>query len=69
MIARVQMPGWMQQAARFNPVDWGVRAARAVVLANTAWDRVGMYLLFLLLLTALTTAWATWAFRAYQRTL
>jgi ABC-2 type transport system permease protein len=69
MIARAQMPHWMQETARFNPVDWGVRAAREVVLPGTAWGTVGWYLLFLLLLTALTTAWATWAFRAYQRTL
>jgi ABC-2 type transport system permease protein len=69
MIARSQMPHWMQETARFNPVDWGVRAAREVVLPGTAWSTVGWYLLFLLLLTALTTAWATWAFRAYQRTL
>jgi len=60
---------WMQETARFNPVDWGVRAAREVVLPGTAWSTVGWYLLFLLLLTVLTTAWATWAFRAYQRTL
>jgi len=69
MIARAQMPHWMQETARFNPVDWGVRAAREVVLPGTAWSTVGWYLLFLLLLTVLTTAWATWAFRAYQRTL
>jgi ABC-2 type transport system permease protein len=69
MIARAQMPHWMQETARYNPVDWGVRAAREVVLPGTAWSTVGWYLLFLLLLTALTTAWATWAFRAYQRTL
>ena len=69
MIARAQMPHWMQETARFNPVDWGVRAAREVVLPGTAWSTVGWYLLFLLLLTVLTTAWAAWAFRAYQRTL
>jgi ABC-2 type transport system permease protein len=69
MIARAQMPGWMQTAARFNPVDWGVRAAREVVLPGTSWTVVGWHLLFLLVLTAVTTAWATWTFRAYQRSL
>jgi ABC-2 type transport system permease protein len=69
MIARAQMPGWMQSVARYNPVDWGVRAAREVVLPGTAWSTVGWMLLFLLGLTALTTAWATWTFRAYQRSL
>ena len=69
MIARPQMPGWMQTAAKFNPVDWGVNAAREVVLPGTAWGNVGLYLLLLLGLTALTSAWATWTFRAYQRSL
>ena len=41
MIARSQMPGWMQTAASFNPVDWGVKAAREVVLPGTDWSSVG----------------------------
>jgi ABC-2 type transport system permease protein len=69
MIARAQMPGWMQTAAKFNPVDWGVKAAREVVLPGTAWSSVGWYLLLLLGLSALTATWATWTFRAYQRSL
>ena len=69
MIARPQMPGWMQEVAKFNPVDWGVRAAREVVLPGTSWGHVGMYLLLLFLLSALTAAWATYTFRAYQRSL
>src|SRR4051812_27061898 len=69
LIARAQMPGWMQTAAKFNPVDWGVKAAREVVLPGTEWGTVGLYLLLLLGLTALTSAWATWTFRAYQRSL
>ena len=69
MIARPQMPQWMQTVAKFNPVDWGVRAAREVVLPNTAWSTVGWYLLLLLLLSAATAGWATYTFRAYQRTL
>ncbi|MDX6424601.1 MAG: type transport system permease protein [Gaiellaceae bacterium] len=69
MIARSQMPGWMQTAAKFNPVDWGVKAAREVALPGTSWGTVGFYLLLLLLLSAITSAWATWTFRAYQRSL
>jgi ABC-2 type transport system permease protein len=69
MIARSQMPGWMQTAAKFNPVDWGVKAAREVALPGTSWGTVGLYLLLLLLLSAVTSAWATWTFRAYQRSL
>ncbi|HEY7397131.1 MAG TPA: hypothetical protein VH538_02425, partial [Gaiellaceae bacterium] len=60
---------WMQSAASFNPVDWGVRAAREVVLPNTDWASVGWHLLLLLGLTAVTAGWATSTFRAYQRSL
>jgi len=69
MIARPQMPGWMQWAAKFNPVDWGVRAAREVVLPGTSWSTVGWHLLLLLGLSALTAGWATRTFRAYQKSL
>ena len=69
MIARPQMPDWMQTVAKFNPVDWGVKAAREVVLPGTSWGTVGWYLLLLLALTAVTSLWATSTFRAYQRSL
>jgi len=69
MIARPQMPGWMQTAARFNPVDWGVRASREVVLPGTDWGSVAWHLLLLLALSALTAGWATSTFRTYQRSL
>jgi ABC-2 type transport system permease protein len=69
LIARPLMPGWMQWAARFNPVDWGVRAAREPALAGTQWSQVSLYLMLLVGFTVATTAFATWAFRSYQRTL
>ena len=59
----------MQTGARFNPVDWGVRAAREVVLPGTAWSAVGWYLLLLLMLSAVTAALANWTFSVYQRSL
>ena len=69
LLARAQMPHWMRVATHFNPLDWGVRAAREVVLPGTSWGTVGLYVLLLLGLTAATTAFATWCFRSYQRTL
>jgi ABC-2 type transport system permease protein len=69
LLATTQMPGWMQTLSRFNPVNWGVRAARAVVLPGTDWSAVGSDLLFLALLSAATAALATWTFRSYQRSL
>ena len=69
MIARDLMPGWMQWAARFNPVEWGVVSAREVAVEGTDWTRVLVYLALLVGITTATAAFATWAFRAYRRTL
>ena len=64
-----QIPGWMQTAARYNPVNWGVDAARQVVLPQTDWSSVGMHLGLLFGLTIVMAALATWTFRVYQKTL
>ena len=69
LIARPLMPGWMQWAARFNPVDWAVRAAREQALPGGDWGTVGLYLAALVGFALATGAFATWSFRAYQRTL
>ncbi len=69
LLARSQMPHWMRIASHFNPMDWGVRAAREVVLPGTAWGTVGLYMLLLLALSAVTAGFASWCFRVYQRTL
>jgi ABC-2 type transport system permease protein len=69
LLATTQMPHWMRVVSRFNPVNWGVEAARDVVLPGTDWGSVGRYLLFLAALSAATAALATWTFRAYQRSL
>jgi ABC-2 type transport system permease protein len=63
------MPDWMQGVARFNPVNWGVEAARNAVVVGGAWWTSGQFLLFLLAAAAATTAFATWTFRAYQRSI
>jgi ABC-2 type transport system permease protein len=69
LIDRDLMPGWMQVAALFNPVEWSVVAAREPALGSPDWAAVGGFLLLLVGFTAATGAFATWAFRAYQRTL
>jgi ABC-2 type transport system permease protein len=63
------IPGWMQSAARLNPVQWAVDAAREPVLADPDWGLVALSLALLTAFTLATTAFATWAFRSYQRTL
>jgi ABC-2 type transport system permease protein len=69
LIAFTLMPEWMQWAARFNPVQWGVVSAREVVERGTDWGSVGSHLAYLVGVAALTSAFATGAFRAYRRTL
>jgi ABC-2 type transport system permease protein len=69
LITQRVMPHWMQELARFNPVNWGVRAARDAVVYGRNWDGVGLDLLLLVAATAVTAGFATWTFRAYQRTL
>jgi ABC-2 type transport system permease protein len=69
LLAEKQMPHWMRVVSRFNPVNWGVEAARDVVLPDTDWGSVGWHLFFLAAMSAVTAALATWTFRAYQRSL
>ena len=69
LIARSQMPGWMQTAASFNPVDWGVKASRAVVLPGTDWSSVGLHLGYLFALCVATAAFANWSLGVYRRSL
>jgi ABC-2 type transport system permease protein len=60
-------PGWVSQAAKYNPVDWAVVASRAALSANVDWgvvsSRVGG-----LAAAAIVMAWlATRAFGSYQQ--
>ena len=63
------IPGWMQWAARVNPVQWAVDAAREPVLPATDWTLVAVSFALLTAFTAATAALATATFRTYQRTL
>jgi ABC-2 type transport system permease protein len=69
LLAQQQMPHWMRVLSNFNPVNWGVRAARAVVLPGTDWGSVGAHLGYLLALSVVTVAFANWTFRVYKRSL
>jgi ABC-2 type transport system permease protein len=62
-------PPWVQDAARYNPVDWAASAARAALSAGTDWGVV-LPRLGLLTALALLMGWlATRAFSSYQRSL
>jgi len=69
LIAETLMPDWMRWAAKFNPVNWAVIAARELSNHGTDWSRVGIYLGLLVAFVALTSALATRAFESYRRTL
>lgn len=62
-------PGWVQDVARYNPVDWAVVAARESLQAGTDWGAVGPRLGLLAALAVLMAWLATRAFAAYQRSL
>ena len=57
-------PGWVQDVARFNPVNWAVEAGREAVSASADW---GFVLERLGLLAGLTVVAIWGATRAYQR--
>jgi ABC-2 type transport system permease protein len=62
-------PDWVQQVARYNPVDWAVVASREALSASTEWGAV-LPRLGLLLALATVMAWlATRAFGVYQRSM
>jgi ABC-2 type transport system permease protein len=69
LISQRQMPHWMRTLSSFNPVSWGVSAARAVVLPHTDWGSVALHLGYLAALSVVTAAFAMWTFRVYQRSL
>src|SRR5215218_9967011 len=60
-------PGWIQTAARFNPLNWSVQAGRDAMSASVDWGSVAAYTAYLIAF-GLASAWlATRAFRTYQR--
>jgi ABC-2 type transport system permease protein len=61
-------PGWIQEVARFNPVNWAAEAGReAVINPSPEWGMILERIGLLAVLAALMLWWATRAFRAYQR--
>ncbi len=61
------LPGWMQDVARFNPVNWAVTAGRESLQSDVDWGLVLSHVGWLAAL-ALACGWlSTRAFRAYQR--
>ena len=59
-------PGWIQDAARFNPVNWAVEAGREAVSSGTDWGLVAGRAGLLAAFAAVCAFFATRAFRTYQ---
>jgi ABC-2 type transport system permease protein len=63
------MPQWIQDFAKFNPVNWAVEAGRQTLSTSIDWSLVGIHVAELVAL-ALVCAWfSVRAFRAYQRSI
>ena len=69
LVTRRVMPSWMQKVSRFNPVNWGVHAARNSIVAGGHWGSTGLYLLYLIAAAFVMSVFATWCFRGYQRSI
>ena len=66
-MAKSLMPGWMQVATRFNPVNWTVETGRAALQGQVDGPAALLHLAALVAF-GIVSAWlATRAFRSYQR--
>lgn len=65
MMSQGLMPGWIRGAARFNPVNWAVTAARDAYEGRSG-SELALSLLLLAGFTLFCGAVATRAFRRYQ---
>jgi ABC-2 type transport system permease protein len=63
------LPHWIQTAAKFNPVNWAVEAARSAAMEKTDWGLVGERVGLLLALAVVAAFLAQRAFLRYQRSL
>jgi ABC-2 type transport system permease protein len=63
------IPVWIQEIARFNPVNWAVQAGRSALSANVDWGLVLSRCGYLVALALVCGWFATRAFRSYQRSI
>ena len=68
-MAQSLMPSWMQEAAKFNPVNWAATAGRAATALHPDWSFVLVRVGWLAALCVVSAWLATRAFRAYQRSI
>jgi ABC-2 type transport system permease protein len=61
------MPGWMQTASDFNPLNWAVEAGRDAVSASPDWGSIAAKSSLLVAFLLVCGTFAMRAFRMYQR--
>jgi ABC-2 type transport system permease protein len=69
MMQKSLLPHWMQTAAKFNPVNWAVEAARSAAMQKTNWGLVGERVAMLAALALVAGYLTSRAFSRYQRSL
>lgn len=69
MMQKNLLPHWMQTAAKFNPVNWAVEAARSAAMEKTDWGLVGERVALLAGLALVAAYLTSRAFTRYQRSL
>jgi ABC-2 type transport system permease protein len=63
------LPHWMRTAAKFNPINWAVEAARSAAMEKTDWGLVASRVGLLIALVLVSAFLAERAFARYQRSL
>lgn len=63
------VPGWIETAAAFNPLNWAVEAGREVIGNKPDWRVAFQYVSYLLVMFVISCVLVLGAFRAYQRSL
>jgi ABC-2 type transport system permease protein len=66
-IQRDLTPGWIRQAARFNPADWALQAGRTAAGGDVDWNAVLVHGGYLAAFASACAWLGTRGFRAYQR--
>jgi ABC-2 type transport system permease protein len=69
MMQQDLLPHWMQEVAKFNPVNWAVVAARSAAMQKTDWGLVASRAGLLVVLMLVAAYIAERAFVRYQRSL
>jgi ABC-2 type transport system permease protein len=63
------VPGWIEEAGRYNPVNWAAEASRSAALGTADWSLIATRIALLVGVLLVASFLATRAFRSYQRSI